>query len=93
MWTLKYHNYFLLYLQRIEIELRILTVLGIVIYSYNPRNVTGIYTEVRRRIVQGHPWICSKFEASQDFMKPYIKTMATESQNKTNHPSPQINKK
>ena len=81
MQTLKYHGYPLFYLQRLKIELRILTVLRMKIHSYNPRNVEGNDTEVRRGGVQGLPWICSEFEAIQDYMKSYIKTMATERQN------------
>jgi hypothetical protein len=75
MQILKYHNHHLFYLQRLKIELRILTVLSM-IHSYNPRNVAGNDPEARRGGVQGHPWICSEFEASQDYMKPYIKTVA-----------------
>lgn len=58
-----------------------LTVLGVVVHTCNPRNVAGDGTETGDVGVQGHPWICSEFEASQDYIKPYIKTVTAERQN------------
>ena len=58
-----------------------LTVLSAVVHTCNPRNVAGDGTEAGGVGVQGHPWICSEFEANQDYIKPYIKTMTAERQN------------
>lgn len=33
--------------------------------------MAGDGTEAGEVGVQGHPWICSEFEASQDYRKPY----------------------